>query len=109
MLSVWIQCVRVLRPSGKLCINAPLMPIPQNRVRQDTRMLKDIAGDIGQTILRETDLRFFEQFIWQKQTSVGMLGTYPYRQQSFVQHDRIHHCLRQTIGRTARALRARPA
>ena len=27
--SVWLQCSRVLRPNGKLCINAPIMPIPK--------------------------------------------------------------------------------
>jgi DNA modification methylase len=29
MQSVWSQCARVLRPNGKLCINAPIMPIPK--------------------------------------------------------------------------------
>ena len=28
--SVWRQCARVLRPNGKLCINAPIMPIPKD-------------------------------------------------------------------------------
>jgi DNA modification methylase len=46
MQSVWTQCARVLRPNGKLCINAPLMPIPQAIIRQDTRHLKNIAFDI---------------------------------------------------------------
>jgi SAM-dependent methyltransferase len=30
MQSVWNQCARVLRPNGKLCINAPIMPIPKS-------------------------------------------------------------------------------
>ena len=51
MQRVWSQCARVLRPNGKLCINAPLMPIPKEIIQQHTRHLKDIAGDIGQTIL----------------------------------------------------------
>jgi DNA modification methylase len=76
--TVWVECARVLRPAGKLCINAPLLPIEQKRMRQDTRVLKDIAGDIGRGILAGTDLRLFDQFIWQKQTSERMLGTYPY-------------------------------
>src|SRR6202011_2513178 len=37
MQSVWNECARVLRPNGKMCINAPLMPIPQAIIRQDTR------------------------------------------------------------------------
>ena len=27
MQTVWAQCAQVLRPNGKLCINAPIMPI----------------------------------------------------------------------------------
>jgi hypothetical protein len=68
----------VLRPAGKLCINAPLLPIEQKLMKQDTRVLKDIAGDIGRGILAETDLQLCDQFIWQKQTTERMLGVYPY-------------------------------
>jgi DNA modification methylase len=75
---VWIECARVLRPAGKLCINAPLLPVEQKLMKQDTRVLKDIAGDIGRGILAGTSLRLCDQFIWQKQTSERMLGVYPY-------------------------------
>jgi hypothetical protein len=68
---VWIECARVLRPAGKLCINAPLVPIEQKRMRQDTRVLKDIAGDIGRGILAGTDLRVCDQFIWQNRPLNG--------------------------------------
>jgi hypothetical protein len=63
--------------NGKLCVNAPIMPIPEKKIRQDTRHLKDIGGDIKQVILAETDLRLFSIFIWQKQTSKLMFGRYP--------------------------------
>src|SRR5262249_27868465 len=53
MLSVFTQCARVLRPNGKLCINAPLMPIPQAVIRQQTRHLKNIAFDLESRILGE--------------------------------------------------------
>ncbi len=49
--TVWMQCARVLRPNGKLCINAPLMPIPQAVIRQQTRHLKNIAFDIEHKLL----------------------------------------------------------
>ena len=76
--SVWAQCARVLRPNGKLCIVAPVMPIPQAIIKQDTRHLKNIAFDIEQKILAETNLRRYGLFIWRKQTSKQMFGSYPY-------------------------------
>jgi len=78
MFRVWAECARVLRPNGKLCINAPLLPIPKDIIAQHTRHLKDIAGDIGQMILSRTDLERYGLFIWQKQTSKMMFGSYPF-------------------------------
>jgi DNA modification methylase len=78
MQSVWSQCARVLRPNGKLCINAPLMPIPKDVIQQHTRHLKNIAFDMEHRILAETDLERYSLFVWQKQTSKMMFGSYPY-------------------------------
>ncbi len=78
MQAVWTQCARVLRPNGKLCINAPLMPIPKTMIRQHTRHLKNIAFDMEQRILGETDMQRYALFIWQKQTSKMMFGSYPH-------------------------------
>lgn len=78
MLAVWAQCARVLRPNGKLCINAPIMPIPKAVIEQHTRHLKNIAFDLEHTILQTTDLERYSLFIWQKQTSKMMFGSYPY-------------------------------
>jgi DNA modification methylase len=75
---VWTQCARVLRPNGKLCINAPVMPIPKDVIRQYTRHLKNIAFDMEHGILAETDLERYSLFVWQKQTSKMMFGSYPY-------------------------------
>src|SRR5262249_5729152 len=52
--TVWNGCARVLRPNGKLCINAPIMPIPKEMIRQHTRHLKNIAFDMEQKVLSET-------------------------------------------------------
>src|SRR5215472_4500243 len=76
--TVWNQCARVLRPNGKLCINAPIMPVPKEMIRQHTRHLKNIACDIEHKILSETRLERYALFIWQKQTSKMMFGSYPY-------------------------------
>jgi modification methylase len=78
MQTVWNQCARVLRPNGKLCINAPIMPIPKEIIRQHTRHLKNIAFDMEQRILAGTNLERYSLFVWQKQTSKMMFGSYPY-------------------------------
>ncbi len=78
MQTVWNQCARVLRPNGKLCINAPIMPIPKEVIQQHTRHLKNIAFDMEHKILTETNLERYSLFIWQKQTSKMMFGSYPY-------------------------------
>lgn len=77
MQRVWNQCARVLRPNGKLCINSPIMPIPKAVIEQHTRHLKNIAFDIEARILTETDLERYSLFVWQKQTSKMMFGSYP--------------------------------
>lgn len=77
MQGVWKECARVLRPNGKLCINAPIMPIPKAMIAQHTRHLKNIAFDMEARILAETDLERYGLFIWQKQTSKMMFGSYP--------------------------------
>jgi len=78
MQTVWNQCARVLRANGKLCINAPVMPIPKEVIRQHTRHLKNIAFDMEHGILAGTELERYSLFVWQKQTSKMMFGSYPY-------------------------------
>src|SRR5579871_2302918 len=78
MMRVWRQCARVLRPNGKLCINSPIMPVPKTIIDQHTRHLKNIAFDTEARILAETPLERFSLFVWQKQTSKMMFGSYPF-------------------------------
>lgn len=75
---VWRECARVLRPNGKLCINAPLLPIPKSVIAQHTRHLKHISADIDHTILEAGALERYGLFVWQKQTSKMMFGSYPH-------------------------------
>ena len=80
LVPVWRETLRVLIPNGKLAIVAPIMPLSK-KVANDhhTRRLKNIAGDIEQSILSEVSgLLRFSLFVWQKQTSVKMFGSYPY-------------------------------
>lgn len=78
LLQVWIECERVLVPNGKLCINTPIMPIPKKIIKQHTRHLKNINNDIEFSILGNTDLQRYSLYIWQKQTSKLIFGSYPY-------------------------------
>lgn len=79
LLIVWKECNRVLRANGKIAINTPIMPIPKSIIRnQHTRHIKNINNDIEGLILQETDFQRFSLYIWQKQTSKLMFGSYPY-------------------------------
>ena len=80
MMSVWRETQRVLIPNGKLAIVTPVMPIPKSQIGdQHTRHLKNIASDIEASILRELPgLHRFSLFVWKKQTTTKMFGSYPY-------------------------------
>lgn len=88
---VWIEAARVLIPNGKIAINSPIMPIAKAILPdQHTRHLKNIAADIEFSILYGleslglpgvrpvTSLQRYSHFIWQKQTSKKMFGSYPF-------------------------------
>jgi len=80
VLAVWKETERVLIPNGKLVIVTPIMPIPKKVIgNQHTRHLKNLNNDIEQTILASVPgLQRYGLFIWQKQTSTKMFGSYPY-------------------------------
>ena len=56
------------------------MPIPKRGIgNQHTRHLKNISADIERTILSHVPtLNRLSLFVWQKQTTVKMFGSYPY-------------------------------
>lgn len=78
LLEVWTECERILKPNGKLAINTPILPIPQDIIQQDTRHIKNINNDIEKSILENLNLRLYSLYVWQKQTSKLMFGSYPY-------------------------------
>ena len=80
MLGVWRETARVLIPNGKLAVVTPIMPIPKSKIAdQHTRHLKNIAADIESSILREIpNLHRYSLFVWKKQTTTKMFGSYPY-------------------------------
>jgi len=81
LLCVWREACRVLVPNGKLCINTPIVPVPKKAMnRSHTRHLKNINNDIETSILNDPECTFerFSLYVWQKQTTVKMFGSYPY-------------------------------
>lgn len=80
LLDAWKECVRILKPNGKLCINVPLMPISKAIINeQHTRHLKNLSSDIEYNILRSfPEMNRFSLYVWQKQTTEKMFGSYPY-------------------------------
>jgi len=87
LLLVWRECERVLEPNGKLCINAPIMPVPKSVLPdQHTRHLKNLANDIEATILPRLSLERFSLYVWQKQTTEKVFGSYPYPPNLFEQN-----------------------
>lgn len=81
LLKVWHEAYRVLKANGKLCINTPIVPIPKKHMNlAHTRHLKNVNNDIEASILNDGSIAFqrYSLYIWQKQTSVKMFGSYPY-------------------------------
>ncbi len=79
LLTVWQQCERVLAPNGKLCINTPILPVPKKmNNHHHTRELKNLNNDIENLILANTKLLRFSLYLWQKQTTEKMFGSYPF-------------------------------
>lgn len=81
LLLVWRECLRVLKPNGKLCINVPLMPmIKKDYSTHYNRDIFDLQSDIQNSILRHTTLNLLDLYIWKRTNSTKklMFGSYPY-------------------------------
>ena len=80
---VWAEVARVLLPNGKLCLNVPLLPVAKAVSEaafgpSHTRVLVDLYSDIRRRIEAKTILRLFSLYVWEKQTTEKMFGSYPY-------------------------------
>lgn len=83
LLEVWKGVEHALQPNGKFCLNVPLMPLRKNVSAEHfgkthTRMILDLPGDLKADILENTELRYYSLYIWEKQTTEKMFGSYPY-------------------------------
>ncbi|MDP8240780.1 MAG: site-specific DNA-methyltransferase [Candidatus Hatepunaea meridiana] len=81
LVEVFVKTERVLKPNGKLAIVTPIMPIPKAVINDNhTRHLKNINNDLEAALLQSSEFKMkrYSLFIWQKQTSENMFGSYPY-------------------------------
>lgn len=86
---VWSECERVLMPNGKLCINAPIMPIPKRQMSpHHTRYIVNIYSGIEREVLSKTELNLMDVFIWNRSnpTKRLMFGSYPYPPNFYAQN-----------------------
>ena len=90
MLNVWKECCRVLKPNGKLIINAPLMPMLKKKVNTHyNRHIFDINSDIQRSILDNLrNIYLMDTFIWNRTNSSkkAMFGSYPYPRNFYAQN-----------------------
>jgi len=89
LTKVWKDCYRVLKPNGKLCVNAPLMPIlKRQRNTHHTRDILDINASIQHEILHNTKFFLYDIFIWDRTnpTKNLMFGSYPYPPNFYAQN-----------------------
>ncbi|HUB15813.1 MAG TPA: site-specific DNA-methyltransferase [Acetobacteraceae bacterium] len=81
--AVWGEVARVLLPNGKFCLNVPLLPLTKDISnaafgRSHTRILLDLYSDMKQRIEHRTPLQLLSLYIWEKQTTEKMFGSYPF-------------------------------
>lgn len=80
MIPIWTECFRILKPNGKLCINAPIMPMQKEVMNTHyNRDFLNINNDIESSILKSTKFYRYGLYIWDKgSTDQLMMGSYPY-------------------------------
>ncbi|TBR80120.1 site-specific DNA-methyltransferase [Campylobacter novaezeelandiae] len=89
LLKVWVECERVLKPNGKLCINIPLMPMLKKDLNTHyNRHIFDLQSDIQNSILKHTKLFLLDLYIWNRTNSTKklMFGSYPYPRNFYTQN-----------------------
>ena len=77
---VWKECVRVLAPDGKLCINIMPFLLTGHVAKFQRRETKLVLGDIENFMNTTNCMYQFGLFIWDKRKSVRIssFGSYPY-------------------------------
>jgi DNA modification methylase len=77
---VWSECIRVLAPDGKLCINIMPFLLTGKAARFDRRETRLVLDDISKFMFESNEMYQFGLFIWDKRKIVrfSSFGSYPY-------------------------------
>lgn len=90
LMSSWQECHRVLKPNGKLAVNAPVMPIPKSMMStHHNRHALNIYSDIEHAILSGIDgIYLMDVYVWNRTnpTKKLMFGSYPYPRNLYAQN-----------------------
>ena len=91
LLKVWLECERILKPNGKLVINAPLVPMKRaDYSTHHNRHIFDLNADIQYSILhqKDTEMFLYDVFIWERTNPSKklMFGSYPYPRNFYAQN-----------------------
>lgn len=80
MNKVWKECLRVLVPDGKLCINIMPFFLSGKETDFERRITKTVISDIETYIYSTKDAFLHSLFIWDKRKSsrFSSFGSYPY-------------------------------
>ncbi len=90
LLSSWRECYRVLKPNGKLIVNAPLMPMPKRMLSTHyNRDIFNIYADIENSILTGVPgMYLMDVYVWNRTNPSKrlMFGSYPYPRNLYAQN-----------------------
>ncbi len=77
---VWDECMRVLVPDGKLCINIMPVFLSGNETEFERRVTKSVISDIERHMYDTSQAYFHSLYIWDKRKSsrFSSFGSYPY-------------------------------
>jgi len=77
---VWLECVRVLAPDGKLCINIMPFLLTGKAARFERRETRLVLGDIENFLNKTNEMFQFGLYIWDKRkiARFSSFGSYPY-------------------------------
>lgn len=77
---VWRECIRVLAPDGKICINIMPFLLTGKAARFDRREARLVLDDISRFMFESNEMYQFGLFIWDKRkiARFSSFGSYPY-------------------------------